>query len=165
MTKRILFLPSAVLIALVTLTTLSACTRVLVHSRDREMEPMTKLFNESVEEAYKAARSSVVRLGYKIHREDESQRTIETGWIPTKASSHYVDLFDRKDFGTVGAYYQIQLKVTERSSRAEVEVSAPVRSVVGRIKSNHTEERKILKKIADLLRKEDFEMTNVGVDE
>jgi uncharacterized lipoprotein len=154
----LLILPAA-------LSLFASCNKAILYSKDREMEPVTKVFSEAPAETYQAAKRALLRLGYKIHREDEGQGTIETGWLPTKASSHYVDLFDRQDYGTVGAYYKIQLAVREKGAKAEVEISAPVRSIVGRIKSAGSEEKKVLNKIADLLRKEDFEITNVGVQE
>ena len=155
----------SLLVVPILLIILTACNRPLLHSKDREMEPLTKVFPTSAPNALKVGREALVRLGYKIETEDESEGLLKTGWRSTKASSHYVDLFDRRDYGTVGAYYQIKLRVLEKEGKAEVKVSAPVRSVVGRLKSSHAEEQKILQKMTDLLRPEDFEMTNVGVPE
>lgn len=154
----------AVLFSLI-LMTLTACNKAILYSRDREMEPVSRAFSTSIPEAFKASKEVLLSLGYKIESEDESAGNLKTGWQSTKAGSHYVDLFDRRDYGTVGAYYQIQIRVTDQSGKAQVEVAAPVRSIVGRIKSSHSEEGRILRKIADLLRREDFEMTNVGVQE
>ena len=144
---------------------LTACNRKIIYSKDRAMEPISKLFNTSLDEAYKTSKEAILRLGYRIDREDEPQKSFRTVWLSTKADSHYVDLFDRRDYGTVGAYYRLQVKVTEKQGQADVEIEAPVRSIIGRMKSSHIEEKKVLKKMADLLRKEDFEMTNVGVEE
>lgn len=142
---------------------LAACNRVVLRGREREMEPVTGTFSHPVSDTYRAARESVIRLGYKIQTDDESEGTLKTSWRSTKASSHYVDLFDRRDYGTVGAYYRIEMKISNEDGQSEVEVEAPVRSVVGRIRSAHAVEKEVLKKMADLLRREDFEMTNVGV--
>lgn len=147
------------------LSSLAGCNKAVLHSKDREMEPIVRVFRPAKPDTYKAAKESLIALGYKIQEEDESQGRLKTGWRSTRASSHYVDLFDRKDYGTVGAYYQIVLSIKEVDGKSEVEVSAPVRSVVGRIKSSHSEEEKVLDRMADLLRREDFEMTNVGVTE
>ncbi len=144
----------------------TGCNKVLLHGRDKGMEPVTKVFKYGADETYKAARSALARLGYKIEKEDQDKGTIRSGWRPTKASSHYVDLFDRKDYGTVGAYYHIELSIRDVSGKSEVEISAPVRSLItGRMRSDHSEERKIFSKMGDLLRKDDFDMTNLGVDE
>lgn len=147
------------------LLTGSACNKAILHSKDREMEPVSRTFATSVPDALRVAKEVLLNLGYKIDNEDPAAATLKTGWRSTRASSHYLDLFDRQDYGTVGAYYRIDLRVKESSGKADVEVSAPVRSVIGRIRSSHREEKKILGKIADQLRREDFEMTNVGVQE
>ena len=157
---------TVLLIALAAAVISSGCNKKIVYSKDRDMEPLSKTFaSSSIDDAFKAAKEAVLRLGYRIEREDASQGTLRTGWQSTKASSHYVDLFDHRDYGTVGAYYRIELKISEMAGKTEVEVFAPVRSVIGRMKSSHEEEGKILKKMADLLRKDDFEMSNVGVEE
>ncbi len=143
----------------------SACQRKILYSKDREMKSVSRLFNTSADEAFRAGREAVTRLGYRVERENIPQKTLQTGWISTKANSHYVDLFDHQDYGTVGAYYRLELRVEESEGKALVEVSAPVRSIVGRMKSSQREEKKVLQKIADLVRREDFELSNVGAEE
>lgn len=153
-------------LGLIAITTTTACNRKLLYSRDREMEPISKLFPTAIDEAFRVAKESLIRLGYRIERENPTEATLQTGWLSTKASSHYIDLFDHRDYGTVGAYYRLEVKVAEKEGKAEVEVSAPVRSIIGgRLRSSHREEKKVLKKMADLLRRSDFEMSNVGVEE
>ena len=143
----------------------SACNKAILHSRDREMEPVSKIYNVSSEEAFKTTKEILIQLGYKIDRDDPADGTLVTGWQSTKAGSHYVDLFDHKDYGTVGAYYRLKVHVTEEGGKAKVEISAPVRSIIGRLHSAHSEENKVLSRLADHVRREDFEMTNVGVTE
>ncbi len=144
----------------------SSCTKVLVHSKDKDYEPVTQLFNTSVDLAHKAGAEALTRLGYKIEREDTEPNRILTKWQSTKATSHYIDLFDHRDYGTVSAYYRIKLNIEERGGRALVSVSAPTRAIVyQRMRTSYREEKKVLRKMTDLLRKEDFEITNVGVEE
>jgi hypothetical protein len=144
----------------------SSCTKVLLHSKDKEHPAVSQLFNTSVEEGVKVGREALVRLGYKISREDTDPPQILTGWQSAKAASHYIDLFDRKDYGTISAYYRMKLTVEERAGRALISVSTPTRSIIsGRLKTSFREERKVLRKIADLIRKEDFDITNVQVEE
>jgi hypothetical protein len=145
----------------------AACTKVLAHGRDKDYDPATKSFSASTDGAYKAGKEALIRLGYKIETEDEKTNTIVTNWTSAKATSHYVDLFDHRDYGTVGAYYRLKLEVTEGvGGHTLVAVSAPTRSLItGRLRTSYNEENKVLKKIADLLRTDDFEMTNVGVTE
>jgi hypothetical protein len=154
-------------IAALSLAVSASCTKVLVHGRDKDMDPVTQLYSTSPEVAYKTGKEALIRLGYKIENEDDKTGTLITNWNSTKATSHYVDLFDRKDYGTVGAYYRLKLQVTESTAgKTQVAVSAPVRSLItGRMRTSNREEKKVLKKIRDLLRSDDFEMTNVGVED
>ncbi len=147
------------------LGSLTSCNKAVIYSKDREMEPISKIYSAPVVDVYKSAHEVLTSSGYKIQREDPATGKIITGWLSTKATSHYVDLFDHRDYGTVGAYYRLDLTVVEKSGKTELTISAPVRSIVGRIKSSHEEEKRVLNKIADLLRREDFEMTNVGTTE
>ncbi|MBI3541352.1 MAG: outer membrane protein assembly factor BamC [Deltaproteobacteria bacterium] len=145
---------------------LGGCNKAILYSHDKAMPPVSRAFNAGVSDAFKAAEEVVKNAGYKIEREDEKQGSLTTGWLSTKVDSHYIDLFDKRDYGTIGAYYRLEIHVTNQDGKALVEVSAPTRSVIsGRLKSSHTAEEKVLGKIADLLRREDFEMTNVGVTE
>jgi len=161
--KKFLLLSAGLLFAVSHL----ACTKVLVHGRDKDYDPAERSFSASTEATYKAGKEALIRLGYKIETEDDKTGTMVTNWASTKATSHYIDLFDHRDYGTVGAYYRMKLAVTESvGGKTRVEVSAPTRSIItGRLRTSYREENKVLRKIADLLRTDDFEMTNVGVTE
>ncbi len=153
-------------LSLFTILPLSACNKPILYGRNKEMEPITRTFSASPQEAFKAAKETLVDLGYKIDKEDKSEESLQTTWQSTKAASHYIDLFDRRDYGTIGAYYKVHVHVDEKDSKAEVQVSTETKSViVGRLRSAYSEEKKVLNKMADLLRHDDFEMTNVGVSE
>lgn len=141
------------------------CAKVLVHGKDRPAEPLEKRFSAPPPDAFQGAKKALEMLGYKVQDVDEERMIVKSGWQSTKPNSHYLDLFDRKDYGTTGAYYQLVIQVEEEAGESNVSVAAPVRSVINHITSSHREERKILKKIGDLLRRDDFEMTNVGVKE
>jgi hypothetical protein len=145
-------------------SSLAACNRVMLHSKDKDMDPVVQVFPVGTDDAIKAAKEVLIKRGYFIERDDSA--SLRTKWQSTKATSHYVDLFGRKDYGVVGAYCQIVVKVTDKDGKAEVSVSAPIRGVITkRLFSSNQEEKKILKKMADAFRKEDFEITNVGVSE
>ena len=145
---------------------LTGCNKALVHSRDKDMEPVSRTYNAPADEAFKAVHTVLIHMDYKIQHEDASKGFLQTGWLSTKANSHYLELFDHADYGTVGAYYRLEVHIKEDNGKSIVEVSAPVRGIItGRLKSSHREEKTVLKEIADQLRKEDFEITNVGVQE
>ena len=148
------------------LSSFAGCNKAIVHSRDKQMEPVSRLYNNPPKDAFKAAREVLFKMGYKLQYEDKDKGLIQTGWLSTKPNSHYVDLFDHADYGTVGAYYRLEVQIHEEKGKSLVEVSAPIRGIItGRVKSSFREEKKVLSKLADQLRKEDFEITNVGVQE
>ena len=149
---------------LLALALLPACNKAVVHGRERPAEPVTQRYDRPVPEIFAAAKTALSQLGYEIRDSDESRGLIRTGWTATRAGSHYTEIFDRKDYGTTGAYYRLDLTVEEREGKTEVSVAAPVKSLVPHQVSSRREERKVLSKIADLLRREDFEMTNVGTE-
>lgn len=159
--------PALLLVGILSIIVSASCTKVLVHGRDKDLDPVTKLYSTSPEVAFKVGKEALIRLGYKIENEDEKTGTLVTNWNSTKATSHYVDLFDRRDYGTVSAYYRLKLQVTESvAGKTQVAVSAPVRSIItGRLKSSNREEKKVLRKMKDLLRTDDFSITNVGVED
>jgi hypothetical protein len=159
MKKSFLFLLTAV-------TLLGGCAKPVLHSRDKDFPPATRTFDASPDAAFKAGKTVLQNLGYKISFEKESLGTITTGWRSTKAASHYISIFDREDYSTVGAYYRIEMKIMSENGKAEVEVSAPVRNIiVHRMETSYREEKKILGLMADQLRSDDFEVTNVGASE
>ncbi len=141
---------------------LVGCTRPIVSGRVRPMDPLAQVYTASPDETLRAAKEALVLLGYSLEREDEA--SLVTRWQSTRATSHFTELFDQKDFGTVGSYYRIELRVREREGKTEVAVAAPVKSIAPHQRSTYREERKVLRRIRDLLRRDDFEMTNVGTE-
>lgn len=144
--------------------TASGCNRAIVRGRVRPVEPLTRSYAAPREEVYRAAKQALSMLDYSIESEQPAEGLIETKWQGTRAVSHYTELFDQRDFGTVGSYYRLELRIREREGKTEVVLSAPVKSLAPHQRSTSREERRVLGKISDLLRREDFEMTNVGVE-
>lgn len=151
-------------ISLLLIFTLLGCNKAVVHGKVRPIAPIAQTYSSSTTETFAAAKKALTLLGYEIKEEDATEGLLRTDWRSTKSSSHYTELFDQKDYGTVGAYYRLEVKVGEQDGKGKVWVSAPVKSLVGHQKSTTTEEKKVLQKIGDLLRSPDFEMTNLGVD-
>lgn len=140
------------------------CTKPLVSGRIRATPPISQEFASPRDETLEAAKQALTALGYSLEKESPSDGVLQTRWQSTRATSHYTDLFEQKDFGTVGSYYRIELNIREREGKTIVAVAAPVKSIAPHQRSTYREERKILKKIRDFLRNDDFEMTNLGVD-
>lgn len=165
MKRKILYTLSLMSLVM-TLTFLTACNKVIVHSKDKEFTPISKTFSSNPKETFTAAQKVLEHAGFKIVRADEDAGLIQTNWISTKATSHYLELFGKKDYGTVGAYYRMTVKLEEKTGKSQVDVFTTARAIItGRLHSDYSEEKKFLSKMADYLRKDDFEITNVGVDE
>lgn len=154
----------AVALALLVFVSLTACNKAVVRGKERPTLPLSRTFSAPVPNVYEAAKQALAAAGYEIRETDETRGLIRTAWIGTQAASHYTELFGQHDYGTVGAYYRLEVRVSEKDGKSEIKVSAPVKSLVAHQKSTGREERKVLKKIADLLRRENFEMTNVGTE-
>lgn len=144
---------------------LTGCTKPLIYGKDRPVEPILQTFAASPVETYRAAKEALKNRGYKIAYDSEEKLLLRTGWRSTTVDSHYVDLFGRKDYGTVGAYYQIIVQVGEREGKSEATVTAQPRSIVPKLKTSGRVEKKILAEMADLLRSDDIQVTNVGLQE
>ncbi len=151
---------------LIALLATTGCTKVLVYGKDHPAAAtIEKKFSAPAKETFESGKKALDMLGYKIDDSDEAKGSIRSGWMSTKSNSHYLDLFERKDYGTTGAYYRVEISIEEEGGKSVVTISTPVRSLVNHVISSGREERRVLNKMADLLRREDFEMTNVGVQE
>jgi len=103
--------------------------------------------------------------GYIIANENATEGTITSTWQPTKSDSHALDLFNRRDFGANGAYYQLEIHVTNESGKTRVDVGSRVDSVVANLKSTGIEERRVLNVIGNYLRSSEPELSNIGLQE
>ena len=135
----------------------------MVYGKDRPADPLEKKFHGSVTDTFESSKKALEMLGYKIQEASSERGIVKSGWRSTKPNSHYLDIFNRKDYGTTGTYYQVVIQIEEEGGMSTVAVSTPVRSLINHVTSSYREERKILDKIGDLLRRDDFELTNVGI--
>ncbi len=149
---------------LISLLVLTACNKPVVQGKVRPISPLTRSYSHATPTTFEATRQALTLLGYQIRKENPEEGRLQTEWRSTTATSHYTEVFDQKDFGTVGTYYRLEIQVREKGNGSEVEVAAPVKSLVAHQKSTSQVEKKLLKKVGDLLRGDDFEMTNVGTE-
>jgi uncharacterized lipoprotein len=148
---------------LLTLITLSHCGKPRLFGKDMEIRPIIKVFSIQPAAALQAAKEALAYNGYNVQKEDDAQGLLETHWQPTTSDSHYVLLFNRQDRGTVGAYHKLVIKVTAKGSDSQVEIYSLAKSFVSNLKSTGIEEEKVLTKIADFTRKQNIDVTNVGI--
>jgi hypothetical protein len=128
------------------------------------VHPITQTFPVDPKAAFTATKDALAFYGYEVQKEDEKATTLETHWQPTTSDSHYVIVFNRPDYGTVGAYHKIVAKITSQGAgQSTVEISSQAQSIISNLVSSGIEEHKILTKIADFTRKPNIEVTNVGL--
>ena len=151
------------LVALLAIVSLLGCTKELVFGKDHESSPVRKFFNQGIPDLFTAAKQTLKEMGYKLDYEDREKGYLKTGWVAATADSHYLEIFDREDYGTFSAYYQLEIRMKPSGNETEVEVAAPARAIVRHIKSSYRVEKKFLSKLHNQVRGADLHMSNVGV--
>jgi hypothetical protein len=141
----------------------TGCTKELVFGKDQPSPPISEIFRQGPDEIYEAAKVVLKNLEYKIDFDDKDRGFIKSGWVAAKADSHYLDLFDRQDYGTFSAYYQLEVRIKGSDAETEVEVAAPARCIARHITSSHRAEKKFLSKLKTEVRGSDLHMSNVKV--
>lgn len=146
-------------------TTAQMCTKKIAYAKDYSTSPLKDYFLVDKATAYQAIQKALENQGYEVQSMDQELGKINTGWRPVTSDSHFVKLFNRRDYGVSdGAYYKMNVDVSEENSNVKVLVSTTVKSIVGPLESSGVVERKVLKQVEDSLRSPQIEMTNVGVE-
>lgn len=141
------------------------CTKKMVYSKDYYTNPWKAHFDADQASVFKTVEKTLNRFGYELTVKDEVKGSFVAGWRPVEADSHYVNLFDRRDYGVSdGAYYQLTVDLSQEGSRVKVLVATTVKSIVGPLLSSGKVEKRILLQLQDYLRSPQVEMTNVGVE-
>jgi hypothetical protein len=151
------------LVVLLLLGGAAACSKPKLYGSIQESESIVKYFAVPPVDAYRAAKEALIFRGYSLKQADDTAMTLETFWQPATADSHYVLVFNRKDFGTVGAYYRMAVKVTPQGSGSKVSITNVAKSFITDLKSSQREEDELFIKISDFTRKRDIQVTNIGL--
>lgn len=141
-----------------------SCANPLVRASAYDMKALSQQFETSPNDAYYGIQWALQRRGYPIGYEDLKGGTIATTWVPTRATSHYVQPFGGRDYGTTGAYHQLVIQVLPSGGVTTVTIQSRVKSLAVNIRSSEEEERAIFQGIADALRRGEINVTNVGVE-
>jgi len=152
-----------VLPVLLLLGSLIACSKPKLYGSVQESEAIVKYYAVPPADAYRAAKEALIFRGYSIKQSDDAAMTLETYWQPSTSDSHYVLIFGKKDYGTVGSYYRMAVKVTPQGSGSKVSITNVAKSFITDLKSSNREEDEVFIKIADFTRKRDIQVTNIGL--
>ncbi|MBI5300468.1 MAG: hypothetical protein HY877_09310 [Deltaproteobacteria bacterium] len=143
---------------------LSSCTKVFRVAKPVQPHYFKQTYPASPNDIYYALRWVLRANGYPIAEEDLKNGVLKTRYVPVKARSHYLLLFGREDFGTNGAYHQLEIRlVPQEGGNTEVQVGSRIESIVANLQSAGTEEQMVLGKVADYLRSPNAQVTNLGV--
>jgi len=146
------------------LLSLTHCGKPRLFGKEMAVHPIKKTFPVDPKAAFTATKEALEFNGYEVQKEDDKATSLETHWQPTSSDSHYVIVFNRPDYGTVGAYHKIVVKISPKgTNQSEVEIYSQAQSIISNLVSSGAEENKILTKIADFTRKPNIEVTNVGL--
>lgn len=139
------------------------CSKPLLFGKVQQVSVVRGSFNGSYSQVYDAAKLALSQSGYSIEEEFRQKGTIVTDWKPSTPDSHYVQVFDRRDYGTVGAYYHLDLALYQEAGKIQVAIRSVSKSIVTRLKSTEIEEREILSRMQEYLRGKEIEVTNLGI--
>lgn len=142
---------------------LVGCSKPLLYGNIQETQEIVKLYQVPPADAYRATKEALLFRGYSLKLEDPQNMILETYWQPTTADSHFVNVFGQRDYGTVGAYYRLVVKVTPKGNGSRVGISNVAKSFISNLKSSQAEESKVFEKVSDFTRKQDIKVTNIGL--
>ena len=152
-----------ILWVLFSLTAVVGCTKTFSIAKPQNLSAYQVTLPASPNDIYYALRWALTSNGYPIVEEDLQNGIITTHYVPVGAASHYADVFGHKDFGVTNAHHQLEVRLIPKSGKTAVQIHSRVQSLVQPFRSTGSEEKKILAKIGDYLRKNHVQITNLGV--
>ena len=115
-----------VLAAMLLAAGFASCTKPLASARVKpEVDYVSRTYAAVPNDIYYAARWALVEAGYSVGSENLADGVLTTAWQPVRSSSHYIPLFNRKDFGVTNSYHQLEIRILPGDGRAEVAVFRP----------------------------------------
>lgn len=155
-----------ILVLLVGITA-GACNKPFLRAKaSKNVHFESEVYKASANDCYYALRYAFKVNGYSLSSENLTDGILTTTWLPVTSDSHYLPLFDSRDYGVTGAYHQLEARVVPRGhTTTKLEIGSKVKAVVTGLKSSGVEEKKILATVGDYLRKHEPEITNEGLEE
>lgn len=145
--------------------TIFGCAKVYRTAEPSDPKFIERQFLATPNEVYYALQWALKVSDYPIAEENLAGGIIHTRYVPVKATSHYVEIFGRKDYGVTGAYHQLEVQVLPAGEETKVRIGSRVKGIVSNLKSSFTEEKKVLADVSNYLRDPNVRITNLGVKE
>lgn len=142
----------------------AGCARVMVIASDHATDAVVRRYAGTPDLLYNQSVKVLENMGYEMPFADYVQYKITTGWQPVGSGTHFLDLFNRRDYGAAdGAYYQLQLSFVSEGAYSRAEVRTNVKSVAGKLASSKALEKAFLERLDNAMRSPQIQVTNVGV--
>jgi hypothetical protein len=142
----------------------SACAKPLATAKVLpDVNYISREFAAEPNDVYYSVRWGLDQNGYAVAHEDLKSGIVTTTWQPVTSDSHYVPMFDRRDYIVTKSYHQLEIQISSQDGRSRVKVGSRIKSLVSNLKSSGIEERKVLASIGDHLGTGEPEITNLGV--
>lgn len=142
---------------------LTQCAKPILYGKVQQVSVVRKGFNASYDQVYAATQWALSQLDYSTEEASKQRGTFITDWKPSTPDSHYVQVFGRPDYGTVGAYYHLDLALYQEHGKIQVAIRSISKSVVSHLHSTLIEEKNVLDRIEEYLRGKEIEVTNLGI--
>ena len=145
-------------------SSIAACSKPMVSSTiNPDVKYLSRDYAAVPNDIYYAVRAVFRDLDYPVNEENLSSGVITSTWMPTTSDSHYMLLFDRKEYGVTNSYYQMEVQVVSEEGRTRVKAGTRLKGIVANQHSSGIEEKKLLDLVGNYLRKSPPDVTNLGL--
>ena len=145
---------------------LAGCAKPMAEGTFMSTKPIAKTMNSDANSIYYGIKWAFDETGLPLGEQDLAGGVVESKWVPVGAATHFVNVFDRKDFGANGAYYKMIITIIPvEGGVSRVEAHTKVQSIISRIESYGSKERDVLAKIENHARNYNVVVTNLGVED
>jgi hypothetical protein len=155
----------ATLLAMVVVAIFAAsCSKPMAVAHTDEVRYFSRDYAAVPNDTYYAVRWALKENDLSVAEEDLPGGIVKTAWVPVTSDSHYIEVFDRRDFGVTNSYFQLEIHLVDRGGRTVVKVGSHVKTLVNNLHSSGIVEYAVLNDIGNYLRKSSPDLTNLGIE-
>lgn len=145
---------------------LPACSKPMVSAKVLpNMDYFSRTYAADANDTYYAVRWALRDVGLPVATEDMQNGVLTTKWEAVTSDSHYIPMFDRRDYGVTNSYHQLEVHISTDQGRSTVKVASRIKSLSPYLHSSGILEKKLLDSVANFLRNGEPELTNLGISE
>lgn len=144
---------------------MASCSKPMAVAHTDDTQYFSRSYAAVPNDAYYAVRWALKENDLSVAEEDLPAGVIKTAWVPVTSDSHYIEIFDRRDYGVTNSYFQLDVRLVDRDGRTLVKVGTRVKTIVNNLRSSGQVEYSVLSDIGNYLRKSSPDLTNLGISE